>query len=134
MCVFTPGLLRGSFVQISTPKSCTHLASPPIRAACSTHAIIFYLIAIMIFAHDYRSLSSSLCNILQSPVTSPPLGSNMFLKISLYTILIFRNTDETARATKQTGTKLNSVALVRTRTIPTERPPPVGEVSANFRG
>jgi hypothetical protein len=29
-------------------------------------------------------------------------------------------------------TKLNSVALVRERTIPTERPPPVGEVSANF--
>ena len=28
--------------------------------------------------------------------------------------------------------KLNSVALVRQRTIPTERPPPVGEVSANF--
>ena len=30
--------------------------------------------------------------------------------------------------------KLNSVALVRTRTIPTERPPPVGEVSANSCG
>jgi len=29
---------------------------------------------------------------------------------------------------------LISVALVRTRTIPTERPPPVGEVSANFCG
>jgi len=28
--------------------------------------------------------------------------------------------------------KLNSVALVRERTIPTERPPPVGEVSADF--
>jgi len=28
----------------------------------------------------------------------------------------------------------NSVALVRERTIPTERPPPVGEVSANFKG
>jgi len=27
---------------------------------------------------------------------------------------------------------LNSVALVRERTIPTERPPPVGEVSANY--
>jgi hypothetical protein len=26
------------------------------------------------------------------------------------------------------------VALVRERTIPTERPPPVGEVSANFCG
>ena len=35
---------------------------------------------------------------------------------------------------KQLKTKLNSVALVRTRTIPTERPPPVGEVSANFCG
>ena len=30
--------------------------------------------------------------------------------------------------------KLNSVVLVRTRTIPTEQPPPVGEVSANFCG
>jgi hypothetical protein len=29
-------------------------------------------------------------------------------------------------------TKLNSVALVRKRTIPTERPQPTGEVSANF--
>jgi len=34
----------------------------------------------------------------------------------------------------KTKTKLNSVALVRERTIPTERPPPVGEVSANFCG
>ena len=30
--------------------------------------------------------------------------------------------------------KKNSVALVRERTIPTERPPPVGEVSANICG
>jgi len=30
--------------------------------------------------------------------------------------------------------KLNSVAVVREQTIPTERPPPVGEVSANFCG
>ena len=30
--------------------------------------------------------------------------------------------------------KKNSVALVREGTIPTERPPPVGEVSANFYG
>jgi hypothetical protein len=33
-----------------------------------------------------------------------------------------------------TKLKLNSVALVRERTIPTERPPPVGEVSANVCG
>jgi hypothetical protein len=30
--------------------------------------------------------------------------------------------------------ELNSVALVRKRTTPTERPPLVGEVSANFCG
>ena len=33
-----------------------------------------------------------------------------------------------------TKLKLNSVALVRERTIPTERPPPVGGFSANFCG
>ena len=37
-------------------------------------------------------------------------------------------------ATKRIKTKLNSVDLVRERTIPTERPPPVGEVSAYFCG
>jgi hypothetical protein len=36
---------------------------------------------------------------------------------------------------KQKGKKqTNYVALVRERTIPTERPPLVGEVSANFYG
>jgi hypothetical protein len=39
----------------------------------------------------------------------------------------------TAR-TKQTTNKTNFVAWVRERTIPTERPQPVGEVSANFCG
>ena len=39
----------------------------------------------------------------------------------------------TWRRMSQTAIK-NSVALVRTRTIPTEWPPPVGEVSANFCG
>ena len=34
---------------------------------------------------------------------------------------------------EQVGVK-NSVTLVRERTIPTERPPPVGEVSASFCG
>jgi hypothetical protein len=35
---------------------------------------------------------------------------------------------------KKTKKKLNSLALDRKRTIPTERPPLVGEVSANFYG
>jgi hypothetical protein len=35
---------------------------------------------------------------------------------------------------KLPGKEKNSRALVRQQTIPTERPPLVGEVSANFRG
>jgi hypothetical protein len=35
---------------------------------------------------------------------------------------------------EQTRQKTNSVALVRERTVPTERPPLVGEVSAKFCG
>jgi hypothetical protein len=38
------------------------------------------------------------------------------------------------RASSHTNTNLNSVARVRERTIPTERPPLVSEVSANFCG
>jgi len=38
------------------------------------------------------------------------------------------------RTQSNTTKKLNSVALVREPTIPTERPPPVGDVSANFCG
>jgi len=47
---------------------------------------------------------------------------------SLIMVYVNRNTLE------KLLTNYNSVALVRTRTIPTERPPPVGEVSANFCG
>jgi len=38
------------------------------------------------------------------------------------------------RSQGYSSNKQNSVALVRERTIPTERPPPVSEVSANFCG
>jgi len=38
------------------------------------------------------------------------------------------------RYSRKLSVKLNSVALVRERTIPTERPPPVGKVRANFCG
>jgi hypothetical protein len=40
----------------------------------------------------------------------------------------------TTLGTKQNKKKTNSGALIRQRTISTERPPLVGEVSANFSG
>jgi hypothetical protein len=39
---------------------------------------------------------------------------------------------ELYHVTSHVSKPINSVALVRERTIPTERPPLVGEVSANF--
>ena len=54
-------------------------------------------------------------------------------KISHTTIRkVFLNLEVNCRPNYELNLNLNSVALVRERTIPTERPPPVGEVSANF--
>ena len=49
-------------------------------------------------------------------------------------LLLYQNGTVVQRGSFTSKTKLNSVALVRERTIPTERPPPVGKVSANFCG
>jgi hypothetical protein len=49
----------------------------------------------------------------------------------------FKNSPHTytyTQATEFVLYKTNSVALVRERTIPTEKPPLIGEVSANFCG
>jgi hypothetical protein len=45
----------------------------PIRATCPTHFTLTDVI-IRIFGEEYRSGSSSLCNLLHSPVTSRHLG------------------------------------------------------------
>ena len=45
--------------------------SPPILATCPTHLILLHLITRKIFGEQYRSLSSLLCNFLQSPLPRP---------------------------------------------------------------
>jgi hypothetical protein len=50
---------------------------PPTRATYSTHLIILVLITRTIFIEQYRSLSSSLCSFLHSPVTLTLLGQNI---------------------------------------------------------
>jgi hypothetical protein len=78
---------------------------------------------------------------LSTAIGLTPGGSGT---VHIYTQTIHRTTQiqtkhrktqiQTIHRTTQTQTihKTKSVALVRERTIPTERPQPVGEVSANF--
>ena len=51
----------------------------PICVTCPDHLILLDLITWTILGEEYRSLSSSLCSFLCSPVTSSLLGTNILL-------------------------------------------------------
>ena len=59
----------------------------PIRATCPAHLIILDLITRTTMGEQYRSLSSSLCSSLHSPVTSSLLGPNILLNTLLSSTL-----------------------------------------------
>ena len=50
---------------------CRHISSPPKSAICPAHLIVCDLITRIIFREQYRSISSSLCSFLHSPITLP---------------------------------------------------------------
>ena len=72
-----------SFPQVSPPKPCIRLSSPPIRVTCSAHLILLDFITRTILGEQYRSLSFSLCSFLHSPVTSSFLGPNILFSTPL---------------------------------------------------
>ena len=69
------GLLPSGF---PTKTLYTSLSSP-IRATCPAHLILLDFITRTILGGEYKSFSSSLCNLLHSPVTSSLLGPNILL-------------------------------------------------------
>ena len=60
--------------------------SSPVSATCPAHLILLDFITRTILGEQFRSFSSSLCNLLHSPVTSSLLGPNILLNT------IFSNT------------------------------------------
>jgi len=61
----------------------------PTRATFPTHHIVLDLITRIIFGEQYRSLSSTLCSFLHSPVTSCHLGLSILLNTLSQTPLAY---------------------------------------------
>jgi len=63
----------------------------PLRAPCRTHLILLDFITQIPFGEEYRSSDSSLCSLLQFPVTASLLGSIILLSILFSNILSLRS-------------------------------------------
>ena len=80
------GLPSALFPSGFPTKSLNTPVFSPICATCPAHLILLDFITRTILGEEYRSLSSSLCSLLHSPVTSSLLGPNILLNT------IFSNT------------------------------------------
>ena len=86
--------IRPNIIHPSTPRSPQwspslrfphqdpiHPLSSPIRATWPTRLILLDFITRITLGEEYKSFSSSLCNLLHSPVTSSFLGLNILIPL-----------------------------------------------------
>jgi len=102
-----PILILSSHLRLGLPNDLfpsdfptKHLYTPllsPIRATCPTHLILLYFITRTILGEQYRSLSSSLCSFLHSPVTSTLVGPNIPLNTLFSNTLSLRYSPQCQR-------------------------------------
>ena len=113
LCLCFPSGLFPSGVPIKTLY--TPLLSP-IHATCPVYLILLDFITRTIFGEECRSLRSSLCSFLHSPVTSSLLGPNILLSAPLSNTLSLRSSlklrDQVSHPYKTKGTIIYLYILI----------------------
>ena len=101
------GLPSGLFPSGFPTKALYTTLSSPIRSTCPAHLILLHFITRTILGELYISFSSSLCNLLHSPVISSLLGPNIFLNTMPSNTLSFLSSlnvrDQVSHPCKTTG-------------------------------
>jgi len=101
------GLPSGLFPSGFPTKTLYKPVLSPIHAIFPTYLIVLNLITRAILGEGYRSLSSSLCSFLHSPVTSSLLGPNILLNTLFPNTLSLRSSlnvsDQVSHSHKTTG-------------------------------